>query len=337
MKSYKILIITDAWHPQVNGVVKTLSYLVDELKKLKHKIFLITPNEFITIPCPTYPEIRLSINAYPKIYKKIEEIKPHIVHIATEGPLGFFARRFCIKNKIRFTSSLHTKFAEYVNERTHIPVSIGYSFLRYFHKASDKILVTTKNMVNELQNRKFKNLVVWTRGVNKKVFGKVEKFNIALPRPIYTYVGRVAIEKNIKAFLDIDIQGSKVIVGDGPQLGELKKSYKNVLFTGMLKEKEVASYLAASDVFVFPSKTDTFGIVIIEALAAGVPVAAYPVTGPKCILQNTKVDCLDWNLKESMKKALKIKKEDCKDIARNYTWENCAKIFLQTASVNLQF
>ena len=309
MKSYKILIVTDAWHPQVNGVVTTLSYLVEELKKKQHEVFLITPNDFITVPCPTYPEIKLSINAYPKIYKKIKEINAHIVHIATEGPLGFLARRYCMKNNIKFTSSLHTKFAEYVNKRTYIPVSVGYSFLRYFHKPANKILVTTKNMENELANRNFKNLVVWSRGVNKSIFGKAEKANVSLPSPIYIYVGRVAIEKNIKAFLDIQIQGSKIVVGDGPQFNELKKKYKDVLFTGMLKEKEVASYLAASDVFVFPSKTDTFGIVIIEALAAGVPVAAYPVTGPLDILKNTKADCLDWDLKESMKKALNIKKE----------------------------
>jgi glycosyltransferase involved in cell wall biosynthesis len=337
MKSYKILIVTDAWYPQVNGVVKTLSYLVKELKKQKHEVHLITPQEFLTLPCPTYPEIRLSINAYPKIYNKIKEINANIIHIATEGPLGFFARRYCIKNNIKFTTSLHTKFAEYINERIYIPVNIGYTFLRYFHKPSNKVLVTTKNMEKELINRNFKNLVVWTRGVNPNIFGKIKKAEIPKQAPIFIYVGRVAIEKNIEAFLDVDIQGSKVVVGAGPQLDELKRKYKDVLFTGMLEEKEVAAYLAASDVFVFPSKTDTFGIVIIEALAAGIPVAAYPVTGPLDILQNTKVDCLDLDLKTSMIKALKIKKKDCKDVAKQYTWENCAKIFMETAIVNLRF
>jgi glycosyltransferase involved in cell wall biosynthesis len=337
MKSYKILIVTDAWYPQVNGVVKTLSYLVKELKKQKHEVHLITPQEFLTLPCPTYPEIRLSINAYPKIYNKIKEINANIFHIATEGPLGFFARRYCIKNNIKFTTSLHTKFAEYINERIYIPVNIGYTFLRYFHKPSNKVLVTTKNMEKELINRNFKNLVVWTRGVNPNIFGKIKKAEIPKQAPIFIYVGRVAIEKNIEAFLDVDIQGSKVVVGAGPQLDELKRKYKDVLFTGMLEEKEVAAYLAASDVFVFPSKTDTFGIVIIEALAAGIPVAAYPVTGPLDILQNTKVDCLDLDLKTSMIKALKIKKKDCKDVAKQYTWENCAKIFMETAIVNLRF
>jgi glycosyltransferase involved in cell wall biosynthesis len=337
MKSYKILIVTDAWYPQVNGVVKTLSYLVKELKKQKHEVHLITPQEFLTLPCPTYPEIRLSINAYPKIYNKIKEINANIFHIATEGPLGFFARRYCIKNNIKFTTSLHTKFAEYINERIYIPVNIGYTFLRYFHEPSNKVLVTTKNMEKELINRNFKNLVVWTRGVNPNIFGKIKKAEIPKQAPIFIYVGRVAIEKNIEAFLDVDIQGSKVVVGAGPQLDELKRKYKDVLFTGMLEEKEVAAYLAASDVFVFPSKTDTFGIVIIEALAAGIPVAAYPVTGPLDILQNTKVDCLDLDLKTSMIKALKIKKKDCKDVAKQYTWENCAKIFMETAIVNLRF
>jgi glycosyltransferase involved in cell wall biosynthesis len=192
-------------------------------------------------------------------------------------------------------------------------------------------------MEKELMNRNFKNLVVWTRGVNFNIFGRIKKAEISKPKPIFIYVGRVAIEKNIKAFLDVDIQGSKVVVGAGPQLDELKKKYKDVLFTGMLEEKDVAAYLAASDVFVFPSKTDTFGIVIIEALAAGVPVAAYPVTGPLDILKNTKVDCLDLDLKKSMFRALKIKKEDCKEVAKQYSWKNCAKIFLQTASINLRF
>jgi Glycosyltransferase len=336
VSTYKILFVTDAWHPQVNGVVRTINTLGDELKKLGHDVHYITPKEFITIPCPSYPEIRLAINPWPKLYRKIKQLNPQIIHIATEGPLGFFARRYCIKHKIKFTTSYHTKFPEYIYERIKLPLSLSYRFMRFFHKHSDQILVTTETMKQELAGRGFNidKLRVWTRGAKQDIFAKGEKIELGLQRPIWIYVGRVAVEKNIEAFLGMEIEGSKLVVGGGPQLDKLKQKYKDVTFVGMQDSKNVANYLASSDVFVFPSKTDTFGIVIIEALAAGLPVAAYPVPGPIDILKNTKADTLDWDLIASAKKSLTIPKEVCQLIASAYTWENCANIFLDTAIRN---
>jgi glycosyltransferase involved in cell wall biosynthesis len=336
MSTYKILFISDAWYPQTNGVVRTMDSLGKELVKLGHSVNYITPLDFLTIPCPTYPEIKLAINPWPKLYNKINKLNPQIVHISTEGPLGWFARRYCIKNKIKFTTSYHTKFPEYIYERIKLPIKFSYKFMRYFHKYSSNVLVTTESMKKELADNGFniEKLKVWTRGVKHEVFSKGIKINHNLKPPVWIYVGRVAIEKNIKAFLDLDIDGSKIIVGGGPQLNELKKKYKNVLFTGMLKDNDIASYLASSDVFVFPSKTDTFGIVIIEALSAGLPIAGYPVPGPKDILDGTEINVLDWDLKSSALKALKINREKCKEISKKYTWEECAKIFLNNACLN---
>ena len=215
MSTYKILFVTDAWHPQVNGVVRTINTLGDELKKLGHDVHYITPKEFITIPCPSYPEIRLAINPWPKLYRKIKQLNPQIIHIATEGPLGFFARRYCIKHKIKFTTSYHTKFPEYIYERIKLPLSLSYRFMRFFHKHSDQILVTTETMKKELAGRGFNidKLRVWTRGAKQDIFAKGEKIELGLQRPIWIYVGRVAVEKNIEAFLGMEIEGSKLVVG----------------------------------------------------------------------------------------------------------------------------
>lgn len=328
MDSYKILIITDAWYPQTNGVVRTMDNLGQQLKKFGHIVKYITPDLFITIPMPTYPEIRLALNAWPKINKMIKDYNPQVVHIATEGPLGFFGRKYCIKNNIKFTTSYHTKFPEYVHARTKIPINFSYRFMRFFHRYSYSTLVTTQTMKKELAENGFNEdkLKVWTRGVEHEVFGNGKKIK-DFKGPVWIYVGRVAIEKNIKAFLDLDVEGTKIVVGDGPQMNKVKKEYPNVIYTGMLGDKEIANYLASSDVFVFPSKTDTFGIVLIEALAAGLPIAGYRVPGPIDITGNTEIDCLDNDLKTSALKALKIDKEKCRSLAQRYTWEECAKIF----------
>jgi glycosyltransferase involved in cell wall biosynthesis len=332
---YKILIITDAWYPQTNGVVRTMDNLGQQLQKRGHQVKYITPNEFITVPMPTYPEIRLALNAWPKINKMIKAYNPQVVHISTEGPLGFFGRKYCHKNNIKFTTSYHTKFPDYVYARTKIPVNFSYRFMRFFHKHSQSILVTTQTMKKELAENGFdeNKLKVWTRGVEHDVFGngtKVKDFK----GPVWIYVGRVAIEKNIKAFLDLDVEGTKIIVGDGPQMNEVKKKYPHVVFTGMLGDKDIANYLASSDVFVFPSKTDTFGIVLIEALAAGLPIAGYKVPGPIDITGGTEIDSLDDDLKTSALKSLKIDKSKCKELAQKYTWEECAKIFEENCFSN---
>ena len=335
MDRYKILIITDAWFPQTNGVVRTMYNLGQKLQIRGHIVKYITPKEFITFPMPTYPEIRLSLNAWPKINKIIKNYNPQVVHIATEGPLGFFARKYCIKNKIKFTTSYHTKFPEYVYERIKIPINFSYRFMRFFHKHSQSILVTTQTMKEELFKNGFdeNKLKDWTRGVEHKIFAsgtKVKDFK----RPVWIYVGRVAIEKNIKAFLELDVEGTKIVVGDGPQMHEVKRKYPNVVYTGMLNDKEIANYLASSDVFVFPSKTDTFGIVLIEALAAGVPIAAYRVPGPIDITGGTEIDSLHDDLKISALKALKIDRNKCKALSSKYTWEECAKIFEENCCPN---
>lgn len=335
MSLLKILIITDAWYPQTNGVVRTMDNLGQQLRKRGHEVKYITPKEFFTVPMPTYPEIRLALNAWPKINKMIKDYNPQVIHISTEGPLGFFGRKYCLKHNIKFTTSYHTKFPEYVHARVKIPVSFSYRFMRYFHKYSQSILVTTNTMKNELVSNGFNidKLKVWTRGVKHEVFGNGEKIK-DFKGPVWIYVGRVAIEKNIKAFLNLDIDGTKIVVGDGPQMSEVKKKYPDVIFTGMLNDKDISNYLASSDVFVFPSKTDTFGIVLIEALAAGLPIAAYKVPGPIDITGGTEIDTLDDDLKTSALKALKIDKQKCRKLAKQYTWEECAKIFESTCAPN---
>ena len=317
MSPYKILIITDAWYPQTNGVVRTMDNLGQQLQKRGHEVKYITPN------------------AWPKINKMIKQYNPQVVHISTEGPLGFFGRKYCLKNNIKFTTSYHTKFPDYVYARTKIPVKFSYRFMRFFHKHSQSILVTTQTMKKELAENGFNEdqLKVWTRGVEHDVFGngiKIKDFK----GPVWIYVGRVAVEKNIKAFLDLDIEGTKIVVGDGPQMNEVKKKYPDAIFTGMLGDKDIANYLASSDVFVFPSKTDTFGIVLIEALSAGLPIAGFKVPGPIDITGGTEVDALDNDLKTSALKALKIDREKCKALAQKYTWQECATIFETSCSPN---
>ena len=334
----KILIATDAWDPQTNGVVITLKNLGKQLINNKKEVYYITPKMFKTIPCPTYPEIRLSINIWPKINKIIKKIDPEVVHIATEGPIGFFTKKYCNKHNIKFTTSYHTKFPEYIYERIKIKLveNLAYKFLANFHKDAERTLVTTKSIKNELIYKGFiKNkLKVWTRGVDRSIFKKINGRSFDYKPPIYIYVGRVSVEKNLTEFLDLNIDGTKIVIGNGPMLDYLKKKYFNVLFLGKKDQFTIAKYLLESDVFVFPSKTDTFGVVVIEALAMGLPVAAFPVPGPLDIIGGTKIDVLDWDLKKSIKKALKVDKKDCINLAQKYTWENCAKIFTKQMYIN---
>ncbi|MCG8493394.1 MAG: glycosyltransferase family 1 protein, partial [Sneathiellales bacterium] len=276
----RCLIVSDAWTPQINGVVRTLTTLKDYLTKQGHEVLTITPDMFRSVPCPTYPEIRLSLFPASRIAKIIEEALPSAIHIATEGPLGMAARKYCVKRGIPFTTAFHTRFAEYVNARTRIPVSWGYSFLRRFHGPSSAVMVATESLQEDLESKGFKNIVRWTRGIDTDLFHPQEKGLQNLQRPLFMYVGRVAVEKNIESFLALDLPGTKVIVGDGPQRSELEKKFPDTYFAGMKTGSDLAFHYAAADVFVFPSKTDTFGLVLLEALASGVPVAAYPVTGP---------------------------------------------------------
>ena len=333
----KILIVTDAWYPQVNGVCRTLKNLGDELKKIGHQVEYIEPNQFFTVPMPKYNEIKLSINVWPRVGRLISKADADIIHIATEGPIGIFAKRYCVKNKLKFTTSYHTQFDKYLKlYYPYLPIKLAQKFLKGFHSKAEKILVTTQSMKDELQDIGFDKdkMVVWTRGANHGAFQKPKKINLEYKRPIYLYVGRVSIEKNIRAFLDLELEGTKLVVGKGPDLDKLKKEYPEAIFKGERTNGELASYFASSDVFVFPSKTDTFGIVIIEALKCGLPVAAYPVAGPKDIFNGTNIGSLNNDLKKAALEALKSDRSACIEHAKKYTWENCAKIFLNSAVSN---
>src|SRR5215831_16865550 len=285
----RVLVATDAWHPQVNGVVRTLTSLSQSARRLGVDIEFLTPDGFRCIPIPTYPGLRLALPRWREIARRIEAAKPDAIHIATEGPIGHAVSGYCRRHGRPFTTSYTTRFPEYIAARTPIPQSWTYAALRRFHAAATVTMVSTPSLMAELGQRGFSNLGMWTRGVDTELFDPARAADIALPRPIFVNVGRVAVEKNLEAFLSLDLPGSKVLVGSGPQLGELKARFPDVKFLGVIEGAELAAHLAAADVFVFPSRTDTFGVVQLEALASGVPVAAFPVTGPKDVIGNNPI------------------------------------------------
>lgn len=330
----RILIVTDAWSPQVNGVVRTLETLGEELTKLGHTVQYITPKNFTTFPMPTYPEIRLALYPGPRIAKIIGEFRPDAIHIATEGTLGLAARNFCVRNGRKFTTSLHTKFPEYVHARFRVPVRWTYALMRWFHRPATAVMVATKTLERELTERGFRNLQIWSRGVDTEYFKPGEKDWLDLPRPVFLYVGRVAIEKNIEAFLTLDLPGSKLVIGDGPQMTELQSRFPSVRFAGPKFGADLTRHYAASDVFVFPSKTDTFGLVVLEALASGLPVAAYPVLGPKDIIGDAPVGALSEDLQAASLKALTITPEACRAFAENFSWRACTEQFLSNLAAS---
>ncbi len=288
---------------------------------------MITPDRFKTIACPTYPEIRLSLFCSRKVKDLIEKSRPSAIHIATEGPLGLAARNYCSKNNIPFTTAFHTLFAEYVYARTRLPLSIGYAFLRWFHKNSSTIMVATQTLEDKLRKRGFKRISRWTRGIDTNLFHPREKQLTEFKSPIFMYVGRVAVEKNIQAFLSLDLPGTKVVVGDGPQRASLQSKHKDVVFVGVKRGEELASYYASADVFVFPSRTDTFGLVLLEALASGIPVAAYPVTGPLDVIGNAPVGVLSENLQSAALQALELDPVACREFAMEFTWDKSVEQF----------
>ena len=328
----KILIVSDAWYPQVNGVVRTLATVRDELIKLGHSVEIIGPDRFRTVPMPTYPEIRLAIGAGRKMAELIEAIDPGAIHIATEGPLGFAARAWCLKRGVPFTTAYHTRFPEYVRDRAPIPLALSYALIRRFHAPAFAVMVATKSIEEALKAKGFTNIRRWSRGVDTDLFRPRDKSFLTYPRPISMYVGRVAVEKNLEAFLKLDIPGTKVIVGDGPQMEEYQRRYPQAKFEGARHGEELARYYAAADVFVFPSRTDTFGLVLLEALASGVPVAAYPVPGPLDVLEvpdgAAPVGCMDEDLAHAVISALTIPPERCREHALTYSWRASAEQFL---------
>jgi glycosyltransferase involved in cell wall biosynthesis len=291
-----------------------------ELIALGHRVDLLTPLEFRTIACPTYPEIRLSLLPRRKLGARIAAFMPDALHIATEGPLGMAARAYALRHKLPFTTAYHTRFPEYVQARFGVPLAATYKFLHWFHKPSLAVMAPTPVVKQDLEKFGFTNVVLWTRGVDLKIFHPMDSKVLNSARPIFLYVGRVAVEKNVEAFLQLDLPGSKWVAGEGPALAELKSRYPQANYLGVLTQTELAKVYAAADVFVFPSRTDTFGLVLLEALACGTPVAAYPVTGPIDVLGDGGAGAMHEDLREACLEALKIDRHDARAWAERFSW-----------------
>jgi glycosyltransferase involved in cell wall biosynthesis len=324
----KVLVATDAWRPQVNGVVRTLGSLARAAGKLGVDIEFLSPDGFWTFPVPTYPGLRLALPGKKKIAERIEAAKPDAIHIATEGPIGHAVRAYCIRFSRPFTTSYTTRFPEYISARSPIPAQWIYNVLRRFHAAATVTMVATPSLMTELGERGFGHLGMWTRGVDVDLFRPDRAIDLGFPRPIFMTVGRVAVEKNLPAFLSLDLPGTKVVIGAGPQEAELKRRFPSAKFLGQLDNGILAAHLAAADVFVFPSLTDTFGIVQLEALASGVPIAAFPVTGPKDVISDNPIGVLNEDLRVACMQALWISREACREFALRYSWENSARQFI---------
>jgi glycosyltransferase involved in cell wall biosynthesis len=324
----RILIATDAWLPQVNGAVRTLQSLAANARKLGAEIEFLTPEGFRTFPLPTYRSVRCAIPTGLEIARRIVRASPDALHIATEGPIGHVVRRYCLAREIPFTTSYMTRFPEYVSARLPVPLSWSYAVLRRFHAAAAVTLVSTQTLLEELGNRGFPHLAIWSRGVDTDLFCPERTVALDLPRPIFVSMGRLAVEKNLPAFLALDLPGSKVVIGDGPQASELRRRFPAAHFVGQLEGEALAAQLAAADVFVFPSRTDTFGLVQLEALACGLPVAAYPVPGPQDVIGSHPVGVLDEDLKTACLKALPISRADCRAFALTRSWEQSTRQFI---------
>ncbi len=337
----KIAIATDAWVPQVNGVVRTLSETINRLMTRDFDVDIIAPDRFKTIPCPGYREIRLAVAPRFGARKALHSIKPDLVHIATEGPIGWSARGWCLSQDVPFTSAFHTRFPDYAAVRTGLSPDRFWPIMRRFHGPSRAVLTATPALMAELADRGIANTRLWSRGIDHSNFHPKHTPHpalINLPRPIMLSVGRVSIEKNLDAFLSADVAGTKVVVGSGPAFDQLKARYPDAIFMGSLKGAELASAYVAADVFVFPSRTDTFGLVVIEALACGLPVAAFPVSGPLDIIGHDgkgvaselsrPVGCLDEDLPAAIKNALYCSPSDAAEYGRSFDWDKCTDQFV---------
>jgi glycosyltransferase involved in cell wall biosynthesis len=330
----RILIATDAWHPQLNGVVRTLDTTARTLGSWGHTVEIVEPKAFPRQPFPYYPEIRVSFPLPCRVDPRLRRFRPDHVHIATEGPIGLMVRRACRLFGWQFTTSYHTKFPEYLHTLTGFPESWAYCFLKWFHGGAAANLVATPSLEADLTRRRFCGpFRRWSRGVDLSLFRPRSKSNVPFPRPVMLYAGRVSAEKNLDAFLSLDLPGTKMIVGDGPARCELQAKYPSAVFTGVKRGEELATLYADADLFVFPSRTDTFGIVLIEALASGLPVAAYPVTGPLDIVTRPELGALHDDLKTAIAMALKTGDPDsCAAEGQTYTWERSTRQFLEHLS-----
>ena len=325
----KVMIVTDAWTPQVNGVVRTLQITARELAKMGHSVELLTPLDFLTFPCPSYPDIRLSLFPGPKVERRLSDFDPDALHIATEGPLGAAARRIALARGLPFTTAYHTRFPEYIRARTGLPLTWTYAFLRWFHGPSQAVMAPTEVVKRDLEANGIRNVVTWSRGVDLDIFKPQRNDRLKSAPPIFLYVGRVAVEKNIEAFLGIDLPGSKWVVGVGPALKAIQAKFPDANYLGVLEQRELAQVYASADVFVFPSKTDTFGLVLLEAMACGLPVAAYPVTGPLDVIGDSRTaGVMHEDLRIACLEALKLRREDAAAHARKFSWRTATEQFL---------
>ncbi|MBI5264651.1 MAG: glycosyltransferase family 1 protein [Bradyrhizobium sp.] len=325
----RILVATDAWHPQVNGVVRTLTMTAEAAKALDAEFCYLTPQSFRTFAMPSYRDVRVAMPRPAKIARLIEDARPDSIHIATEGPIGLLVRRYCRQRALPFTTSFHTRFPEYVRARMPVPENLIWRALRRFHAPSRAVMAATPELASELRERGFRNVTLWPRGVDTNLFYP-RPVDLCLPAPVYLCVGRVAVEKNLEAFLELDLPGTKVIVGDGPARSRLEEEFPQAIFLGARHGEELAEIYAAADVFVFPSKTDTFGLVLLEALASGLPVAAFPVKGPRDVIGDAPVGVLDGDLRSACLSALEISRQACVEFAANHTWEASTRSFVDT-------
>jgi glycosyltransferase involved in cell wall biosynthesis len=324
----RLALVTDAWHPQVNGVVRTLSHTVREATAAGHEVTVISSADFRTIPCPTYPEIRLALFAGKAVRRRLTELQPDAVHVATEGPLGLAARNWCVRRGWPFTTAYHTQFPEYVRARVPLPLRAGYAAARWFHGRASHTLVTTPTMRRQLESHGFRNLALWGRGVDTELFRPRDKAFLDLPRPIWLYFGRVSVEKGVEEFLRLDLPGTKLVVGDGPATADLRRRHPDAVFAGYRHGDELAAHVAAADVFVFPSRTDTFGLVLLEAMACGIPVAAFPVSGPIDVVVDGVNGVLDDDLRRAALAALSIDPAACRAHALRYSWSAATRQFI---------
>jgi glycosyltransferase involved in cell wall biosynthesis len=325
----RIALVTEAWHPQVNGVVTTWTHVIDELSQQGHEFFVVHAGMFRTAPFPRYPDIRIALLPGRRMARMLDEFQPDAIHVATEGPLGWSARRYCMNRNLPFTTSYHTQFPDYFRRYFGVPQGWTFPYFRRFHAPAKATLVPTPRVKEELDARGFKHVVTWSRGVDANLFAPIPKPVLDLPRPVFACAGRVCLEKNLDAFLKADLPGSKLVIGPGPLLPRLKRQFPEVRFTGYLPPVDFARHIASADVFVFPSRTDTFGLVMLEAMACGVPVAAYPVTGPIDVVKHGVTGVLHTDLRQAAVEALDIDRDACRRYATQFSWSTCANQLYQ--------
>ncbi len=326
----KIAILTDAWYPHISGVTTTVDHTIRQLQRAGHQVCAIHPQRYsIQVACPTYPQIKLAVNPYGRLKRLLRQFQPEAIHIVTEGPIGLAGRYYCRKNRLNFTSAFTTRFDEYIEMRSGIPARSVFKLLRWFHSTAARVMIATVPLQHELARNGLSKMVQWPRGVDTNLFRPRPASNSNGRQPVLLYVGRVAVEKNIEAFLKLKVPGAKVVVGDGPARPMLARAYPGVKFVGAKRGAELAGYFASGDVFVFPSRTDTFGIVMLEAMACGVPVAAYPVRGPKELVRQGITGCLDEDLAQAVKNALGLDPDACRAFALKFSWENSTQQFIK--------